>query len=200
MPCPSSYNEKDLLRLVAQGDRTAFEYLFNSYHNKIYSIAFELTESTAIAEEIVQDVFAKLWESRASLASIDYPAKYIYTIARNKTLNHLTRLARDRRLLHQLWVNVSQHDNTTEELLQAQECRQLIDKAISMLSPQRQTIFALSREQGLSHEEIASRLGLSKSRVKNIIVEILKHIRDYLAHYSPIISALIFTSYSLQLV
>ncbi|MET3887125.1 RNA polymerase sigma-70 factor (family 1) [Chitinophagaceae bacterium OAS944] len=194
------YTDRELLQLVANGDKPAFRQLFDQYKLKLYSFVLQMTHSRVDAEEIVQDVFAKLWESRVGLASVDYPAKYIYTIARNKTLNHLTRLARDRRLLHQLWVNVSQHDNATEELLQAQECRQLIDKAISQLSPQRQTIFALSREQGLSHEEIANRLGLSKSRVKNIIVEILKHLRDYLAHYSPIISALIFTSYSVQLV
>jgi len=194
------YTDREILQLVANGDKPAFRQLFDQYKLKLFSFVLQMTHSRVDAEEIVQEVFAKLWESRATLDTVEYPAKYIYTIARNKTLNHLTRLARDRRLLHQQWVNVSQHDNTTEELLQEQECRQLIDKAISLLPPQRQTIFALSREQGLSHEEIASRLGLSKSRVKNIIVEILKHLRDYLAHYSPIISALIFTSYTLQLV
>jgi RNA polymerase sigma-70 factor (family 1) len=193
------YTDRELLQLVANGDKLAFKQLFDQYKLKLFSFALQMTHSRVDTEEIVQDVFAKLWECRANLASVDYPAKYIYTIARNKTLNHLTRLARDRRLLHQLWVNVSQHESATEELLQAQECRQLINKAVSQLSPQRQTIFELSREQGLSHEEIASRLGLSKSRVKNIIVEILKHLRDYLAHYSPLISALIVTSYGLQL-
>jgi RNA polymerase sigma-70 factor (family 1) len=193
------YTDRELLQLVANGDKSAFRQLFDLYKLKLFSFVLQMTHSRVDAEEIVQDVFAKLWESRAGLASVDYPAKYIYTIARNKTLNHLTRLARDRRLLQQLWVNVSQQENPSEELLHARECQELISKAISQLSPQRQTIFQLSREQGLSHEEIAGRLGLSKSRVKNIIVEILKHIRDYLAHYSPIISAMIVTSYGLQL-
>jgi RNA polymerase sigma-19 factor, ECF subfamily len=193
------YTDREILQLVASGDRLAFKQLFDQYKGKLFSFVLQMTHSRVDAEEIVQDVFTKLWESRDGLAAVEYPAKYIYTIARNKTLNYLTRLARDRKLLHQLWVNVSQLENPSEDLLHARECQQLISKAIGELSPQRQTIFALSREQGLSHEEIASRLGLSKSRVKNIIVEILKHVRDYLAQYSPLISAFIFTTYSLQL-
>jgi len=193
------YTDREILQLVANGDKSAFRQLFDHYKGKLFSFVLQMTHSRVDAEEIVQDVFTTLWENRDGLASVEYPSKYIYTIARNKTLNHLTRLARDRKLLHQLWVNVSQQENPSEDLLHARECQQLIGKAISGLSLQRQTIFALSREQGLSHEEIANRLGLSKSRVKNIIVEILKHVRDYLAHYSPIISAVIFTSYSLQL-
>jgi RNA polymerase sigma-70 factor (family 1) len=193
------YTDRELLQLVANGNKGAFKQLFDLYKLKLFTFVLQMTHSRVDAEEIVQDIFARLWESRAGLASVDHPAKYIYTIARNKTLNHLTKLARDRRLLQQLWVNVSQQENPSEELLHARECQQLIGKAISELSLQRQTIFELSREQGLSHEEIANRLGLSKSRVKNIIVEILKHIRDYLAHYSPLIAAMIFTSYSLQL-
>lgn len=191
--------DKELLQQVAHGDKNAFLRLFDLYKLRLFSFVLQMTHSRVDAEEIVQDVFTKLWESRDRLAGVEYPGKYIYTIARNKTLNHLTRLARDRRLLHQLWVNISQHDNATQEILQAQESQQLISKAVSLLSPQRQTIFQLSREQGYSHEEIAARLGLSKSRVKNILVEILKHLKDYLARYSTLVSALFWMGYSLQL-
>src|SRR5207245_3620933 len=86
----------------------------------------------------------------------------------------------------------------TEEILQAQESRKLIHDAVSQLSLQRQTIFQLSREQGLSHEEIAAHLGLSKSRVKNIMVEILKHIKDYLARYSALVYTFFWVNYALR--
>jgi RNA polymerase sigma-70 factor (family 1) len=195
----NTYTDRELLQQVARGNKEAFRQLFDLYKLRLFSFVLQMTHSRVDAEEIVQDVFTKIWESRDGLANVEYPGKYIYTIARNKTLNHLTRLARDRRLLHQLWVNVSQQDNATQELLQAQESQQLIGKAVCQLSLQRQTIFQLSREQGLTHEEIALRLGLSKSRVKNILVEILKHIRDYLARYSTLVSALFWSSYCLQL-
>ena len=193
------YTNRELLQQVATGDRLAFRQLFDLYKLRLYTFVYQFTSSKPDAEEIVQDVFTKLWEVRTSLAGVEYPVKYIFTIARNKTLNHLTKIARDRQLLQQLWVNISQFDNTTEELLQAQESQKLIREAVNQLSPQRQTIFDLSREQGLTHEEIADRLGLSKSRVKNIMVEILKFVKDYLARYSTLISTIFWISYSYQI-
>ena len=193
----SIYRDEQLVVLLRNDDDEAFVEIYNRYWDKLLAIGYNHAGSKEAAEEIVQDVFTKLWEGRANLTSVEYPGKYIYTIARNKTLNHLTKLARDRRLLQQIWVNVSQSDNATEDLLQAQESQQLINEAVNRLSVQWQTIFQLSREQGLTHEEIAARLGLSKSRVKNILVEILKHIREYLARYSVILSALFCTNWRL---
>jgi RNA polymerase sigma-70 factor (family 1) len=193
------YTNRKLLQQVAEGDKIAFRKIFDLYKLRLFSFVLQFTHSRVDAEEIVQDVFTKLWESRTGLVNVEYPGKYIYTIARNKTINHLTKLARDRQLLQQVWQNLSQSDNPTEEILQAQECQRLIAEAVGRLSLQRQTIFQLSREQGLTHEQIAAQLGLSKSRVKNILVEILKHIRDYLARYSTLVSALCYVSYTLRL-
>jgi RNA polymerase sigma-70 factor (family 1) len=197
VPLDNLYTDRELLAQVANGDKLAFRQLFDLYKLRLYAFVLQLTHSKVDTEEIVQDVFTKLWESRTSLVHVEYPGKYIYTIARNKTLNHLTRLARDRQLLQQVWLNVSHVDNPTEAILQAQESQRLIDEAISRLSLQRQTIFKLSREQGFTHEEIAARLDLSKSRIKNILVEILKHIKDHLAHYAILVFALCWITYSL---
>jgi len=199
VPLDNLYIDKALLKQVAEGDKLAFRQLFDLYKLRLFAFVLQLTNSKTDAEEIVQDVFAKLWEIRAMLSNVEFPDKYIYTIARNKTLNHLTKLARDRQLLNQLWVNLSQTDNATEEILQAQESRRLISAAVSRLNEQRQTIFRLSREQGFSHDEIAAQLGLSKSRVKNILVEILKHIKDYLARHAALVSSLFFMSYSFKI-
>jgi RNA polymerase sigma-70 factor (family 1) len=195
VPLDNLNTDRILLQHVANGDKLAFRQLFDLYKLRLFSFVLQMTHSKVDAEEIVQDVFAKLWEIRTDLVQVDYPGKYIYTIARNKTLNHLAKLARDRQLLQQVWLNVSQADNSTEAILQAQESQRLIGEAINRLSLQRQTIFRLSREQGLTHEEIAAHLGLSKSRVKNILVEILKHIKDYLTLSATVIYALCWISY-----
>jgi RNA polymerase sigma-70 factor (family 1) len=186
-----TYTDRELLQQVANGDISAFRQLFDGYKPRLFSFVLQMTHSRVDAEEIVQEVFAKLWESRIQLTAVEYPGKYIYTIARNKTLNHLTRLARDRKLLQQVWANLSQSDNPTEDILQAQESQRLINEAISRLSLQQQTIFQLSRDQGLTHDEIAARLGLSKSRVKNVLVEALKQIRAHLERYAAFITALL---------
>jgi RNA polymerase sigma-70 factor (ECF subfamily) len=199
VPLDNLNTDRILLQHVANGDKLAFRQLFDLYKLRLFSFVLQMTHSKVDAEEIVQDVFAKLWEIRTDLVQVDYPGKYIYTIARNKTLNHLAKLARDRQLLQQVWLNVSQADNSTEAKLQAQESQRLIGEAINRLSLQRQTIFRLSREQGLTHEEIAAHLGLSKSRVKNILVEILKHIKDYLTLSATVIYALCWISYYLSI-
>jgi RNA polymerase sigma-70 factor (ECF subfamily) len=199
VPLDNLNTDRILLQYIANGDKAAFRQLFDLYKLRLFSFVLQMTHSKVDAEEIVQDVFAKLWEIRTDLVQVDYPGKYIYTIARNKTLNHLAKLARDRQLLQQVWLNVSQADNSTEAILQAQESQRLIGEAINRLSLQRQTIFRLSREQGLTHEEIAVHLGLSKSRVKNILVEILKHIKDYLALSATVIYALCWISYYLSI-
>jgi RNA polymerase sigma-70 factor (family 1) len=199
VPLDNINTDRELLQLVANGDMEAFRQLFDQYKIRLFSFVLHMTHSRIDAEEIVQEVFTKLWANRTGLHDVEFPGKYIYTVARNKTLNHLTRVARDRRLMQQLWVNVSQHGNATEDILQARESQRLISEAVDLLSPQRITIFRLSREQGLTHEEIAARLGLSKSRVKNILVEVLKHIKEHLARYSVLITALCWFNYNLSL-
>ena len=187
MPGDRSYN-KALLLKIAGGDETAFRELFNQYNKRLYSFVEQLTKSGADAEEIVQESFLKLWVNRASLPGIDHPGNYIYTIARNKTLDHIRKVSRDQKLLDQLWVNMSHADHSMEEELRTQEYRQLIDQALAQLPGQKQVVFRLSREQGLSHEAIAGRLGLSKSRVNNILVETMKFIRQYLEQHAVLLA------------
>ncbi|HEY1164271.1 MAG TPA: sigma-70 family RNA polymerase sigma factor, partial [Chitinophaga sp.] len=80
--------------------------------------------------------------------------------------------------------------NDLELQLDARESKALIQQALTQLSPQKQAIFQLSRQQGLSHEEIGQQLKLSKSRVKNLLVETLKHIRHYLSQHSLLLAVL----------
>ena len=89
-----SYTENELLRLIAEGDKNAFTQIYNNYRNKIYSIAFDLTESTAVAEEIVQDVFLKIWVKRDSLNEVEHFRAYLFTITRNYVFTALKRIAR----------------------------------------------------------------------------------------------------------
>ena len=95
MPLDNLNTDRILLQHVAIGDKAAFRQLFDLYKLRLFTFVLQMTHSKVDAEEIVQDVFAKLWEIRTDLVQVDYPGKYIYTIARNKTLNHLAKLARD---------------------------------------------------------------------------------------------------------
>ena len=95
-------------------------------------------------------------------------------------------------MLNDLWTRVAHFNEATEEAYDAKECNDLINQAVIQLSPQKQKIFRLSRYEGLKLEEIADYLSLSKSTVKNHLVDSLRHIRTYLHHHSETL-LLVFT-------
>jgi RNA polymerase sigma-70 factor (family 1) len=180
----SIYNlssERELLQKIAKGDEIAFKNVFELYKSKVFSFVLKFVHSKADAEEIVQETFTTIWQKRSSLPEIEHPRNYIYTIVRNKTYTYLKKASKNQAFLAQLWANMHLENNDIEDQLDLKDSKLLIKLGLKQLSNQKQLIFNLSREEGLSHEEIAEKVGLSKSRVKNIIVDVLKHLRQHLS-------------------
>ncbi|HEY4205181.1 MAG TPA: RNA polymerase sigma-70 factor [Puia sp.] len=166
----------------------SFKRLFDSYKNRLYGYVLAITHIPYAAEEITQEIFIKLWLCRDVLHQVDNLDGYIFTIARNKTLNYLRKAAYDERLLRELQSLAASESNNVEERALAGEYERLVSDALTLLSPQRRLVFQLSREKGLNHEEIAHHLHLSRHTVKNHMVEALRFIRHYLGrHGSPMV-------------
>ena len=182
------YDERELFMQIANGDETAFRMLFDQYRERLYFFAWQLCHSAVEAEEVVQDIFLRLWENRSKLGEVDFPRKYIYIMARNRTLDLLSKIARDQRLISEVWTNMSQSDNYLEDLLHAQDSQLLIDQAVSQLPEKKRAIFLMSRRDGLSLREIADQTGLSIQTVKNILTEVLKHIKAFLARHNALLA------------
>lgn len=171
--------EQDLLRKVAEGDEKAFGQLFHQHWDHIYTVALTITRSATIAEDLVQDIFLKIWLNRSQLTTIEHFDNYLFIIARNAIYTHLKRTGIKQSILQKL-NTPGDTDRTPEEELLAKESRKLVHDAVSRLSPQQQEVYRLSREGGLKYEEIALRLGISKSTVRNHMVKALQNIREYL--------------------
>ena len=176
-----SYEEKRLLKQISKGDEKAFRALYDAYFNHLSAFVLKLCKSPAATEEIVQDIFVRLWINRHSLTQFDSPEAYIFSMARNRTIDYLRRLAKDTNLISVLAGDLSTGNNDIEEQLNAKELRRLIEEALGQLSAQKQTVFQLSRDEGLSHDQIAEIMQLSKSTVKNHLSETLRHIREHLS-------------------
>lgn len=176
--------DTDLLEKLREGDENAFRELYDRHSRTVSAFVYHLTHSAVDAEDILQDTFLKLWTSREQLPQIAHIGNYIFTIARNKTLDHLRKIAQQQRLLDQVWANISIPADGIEQQLDARESQQLINKAFAQLTEQQRTIFHLSRQEGMTHEAIARQLCLSKSRVKNVQVETLRYIRLFLAQHA----------------
>ncbi len=192
------HNEAYLFQLIDGGDETAFRQLFDLYRLRLFTFAFELTHSRADAEEIVQDLFLKLWRRRGTLSGVTFPKKYMYTMAHNLVVDHLTRLARDKKLRALVWANIQEEGEYTEQAVLAAETANIVGKAVTRLSARKQAIYYLSRREGLSHQEIAQRLGISVPTVKNTMAEVLRFIRTFMhTQYEPavLLGITVFTAF-----
>jgi RNA polymerase sigma-70 factor (family 1) len=181
LPVLLSYEEGLLLKEVAKGNEKAFRALYDAYFRHLSAYIFKLSKSKAATEEIVQEIFVKLWVNRALLTDIALLDAYIFTMARNKTIDHLRRLAKETRLISTLSAQLAEYNNNIEEKLNASALQLLIEEALEPLSEQKKKIFHLSRNEGLSHDEIAEIMQLSKSTVKNHLSETLKQVRDHIS-------------------
>ena len=180
MPDVSQYNEKELMTLVSRGDELAFASLFEHYRNRIYGIAFKLTHSTTIAEEIVQDVFLKIWLKRADLMEIQNFSAYLFIVTRNDVYKVLKQIARDFKTTLLTDENQSLANNaSTADLLVEKEYSLLLKKAIDRLPNQQKQVYTLIKEQGLKREEVAGLLHLQPETIKFHLAQAMKNIRAF---------------------
>ncbi len=174
-----------LVTRVSNGDELAFRILFHRYRNKLYRFSLRYVKSSAVAEDIVQDTFLKIWEQRQSLQpQLNFEA-YLFRISRNQIFNEFKKSTYQAAFEQFTLQNASDNQQTEWEVL-ANDYQEVLQKALEQLPPQRKQIFQLSRLEGLSHEEIAQQLNLSKNTIKVQINKALKSIRESLEMNSEV--------------
>jgi RNA polymerase sigma-70 factor (family 1) len=174
--------EKELLTRISGGDEAAFAQLFNVWHQRLGAFIYRLTESPTLTQEIVQDVFLRLWLKRHLLGDVKDVKAYLFTAARNQTFNSLRKIARQRNGQAQLLESLSVSENHPQEEMDTLEVyTQLLDQAVQRLPNQQQKVYLLHRRQGLSHAQIAEQLHLSVETVKKHMQLALKALRQDLS-------------------
>jgi len=184
-------SEKAILILASTGDESAFALLFQLYKNKLYAYLLRLTESEMLAEDIVQDVFMKLWHEHQSLSTIDNFGSYLFRMSKNHVINHFRRMSHETLLISEMFQADPSH-NATEEVVALNETEKLLSEIIDQLPPQQKTIYQLSRQEGRSHDEIAQLLKISPNTVKNHMVQAMSTIRTQLRRHSDTFLFLVF--------
>lgn len=173
-------DEKDLFYRLSQNDKGAFTLIFDHYEPRIYPFLLRITKSETAAEEIVQEVFIKLWTLRAEADKIENPRSYIFRMATNKAVSHLRSLSKTTKLMQHVAGNTATARNITQENIDYKQTEDIINKLADQLPTQQQKVYKLSRQQGMSNEEIAGQLHISPSTVKNHLTEALRFIRERL--------------------
>lgn len=179
--------DRTLFLRIAEGDGRAFTELFNLCFEPLKWNALKLLKSEFWAEEIVQEVFTQLWRNRQQLAAVEAPVAYLYRMTANRSLDRIRRDALEVRM--QYAVNKALHgdpDIFQENKYDLKFVERLISEAIGRLPDQGRRIFELQQKEGLSYQEIADRLGLSKNTVRNHMVKNLQVIRTYMRQHGEI--------------
>lgn len=192
---PISPDNNQLFLQISEGNKEAFRCLFDNYRNKIFSIALKFTGEKQASEDVVQEVFIKLWTNRENLPAIRNFNAYLNTIVRNHLFNYLRKIAHEQAVVKKMAIAIVQGEQQNNEVfdgLYYKELYSLVSKAVNQLSPQQKKVYNYSRIEGLKHHEIAEAMGISTSTVKGHIVEALKHIKNAISANQEIDTIIIF--------
>lgn len=195
MPIRPIYNENEILNKIASGDVRAFTYLFDSYYKHLGQYVYRLTESTEVAEEIVQDVFVKIWSRRQDLAKVESFTNYLFIITRNRTYRFLKEKA-TAHIKQQEWEKEYREEYCFPGDVSPEEkfCL-IIDKLVEKLPPQQRKVYELSRIGHLKHSEIARILNISPETVKKHIMSANKFIKNNISEKNDLLFLLFFMVY-----
>jgi RNA polymerase sigma-70 factor (family 1) len=188
----TTYDDYVVLHRIAAGDEEAFRQLFHHYNKLLRPFVVKLTRSTQAAEEVLQEVFLKIWLHREKLVDVENPRAYILRIVSNESMNYLRALVKDHRLIEEIGQSPIVESPSPEQSIFYRETEQLIDEAIGQLPQACRQIYRMSREQYKRIPEIASELNLSNHTVKNQLVKALRIIRLRIAHIMPLLLVCLF--------
>jgi RNA polymerase sigma factor (sigma-70 family) len=173
------HNERELLLRTAEGDEKAFAVFFEQTSSLIKNWVIKLIKNEAASIEVIQDVYIQIWLYRDKLATVENIFSWLKTVTSHQCFKYLVR----QKNYYQRFgaeVPLEPHQSFTEDQLNYKETRSVIDKTISNLTDQQQLIYRLSRHEGLNSGEIAERLNISRSHVRNSITVILSAVRNNL--------------------
>jgi len=177
--------EKSLLARITLGDETSFRIVFDRHRKHIYSYALKIVKSEIFAEEILHDVFMKIWHHE-NAAEIDHLEHYLKTITRNITFNVLRRIKLEVRVNHELSYSWAETHNETEEAIIGNEASKLLNEGIDLLPPQQKLVYILCRDEGLKYAQVAERLSISPLTVKTHMQQALRFLRNYVSKHSDL--------------
>lgn len=172
--------EKALVGSLKGGDKNAFTIIFEKYHKQLYYIALSYLKDPSMAQDVVQDMFIKLWAYRVNLKEELSLKSFLITSLRNLLLNNIrnnnTRILKHIQLMQ--WSEVSRND--VDDKIAFGDYEKIIEKGMCKLSPAKQHIFRLRTQEGLNNKEISKQLGLSINTVKFQFSKASRFMRDYL--------------------
>lgn len=179
----NSSNEKELVLLLSQGNKAAFEELYHLYSKRLLGYLIKLLKSENLAAEQLQETFVRVWNARHDINPDQSFRSYLFRIAENLVYDFFRKAARDRKLQSALIHAHSNQYSHVEESCSAKEREQALNAAINSLPPKRRQVFQLVKIEERSYEEVSELLHVSASTINDHVVKATKCIRARLEGY-----------------
>ncbi|WP_278352384.1 RNA polymerase sigma factor [Chryseobacterium gleum] len=180
-------DEKALLLKIRSGDRVSFEYIYHHYKTPLAKKLYRILKSWDQTQEILQELFVRVWENRENIKTEHSFAAYLHTIATRLTAEYFRKLAHDRKLAEKSWQNIKKNNGIDDFKVQVLADRELM-RTIEKLPPQRKLVFTLCKLEGKSYREVSRMLSISEAAVNDHITKAGKFL---IAHYDKSATLLI---------
>ncbi|MNK47392.1 putative RNA polymerase sigma factor FecI [compost metagenome] len=174
------YNEltdSELVVLLKAGDNIAFTEIYNRYHGKLYIHLFNKLQSREDCKDILHDLFISLWQNHIAIEIQESLAAYLYTAVRYKVFDRISRNQLEKKYLDSIERFVEKGEYITDHRIREKLLIELIDREVAALPEKMRTVFKLSRNENLTHRQIADQLGISEQTVKKQVHNALKILR-----------------------
>jgi RNA polymerase sigma-70 factor (ECF subfamily) len=175
------------------GSKEVFDDIFRAYYSELVIYCLRYVHDQDVAEDIVQDMFVKMWLRHADLQIQTSLKAYLYRATQNHALNHLNQLKIQDKYKQYVGFAALNGSESPLEKLQESDLELKIKHAVLSLPEKRREVFELSRHEGLRNKQIAERLNISVKTVENQMTKALEHLRVFLKEYLPVIFLFIVT-------
>lgn len=189
----SPLNESDLIKKIVSGDRHAFAVLYQQYVGELYHYVYLFVKCKEDSEEIVQEIFVKIWNRREKLNEVSSFKSYIYKAAKNLLLDEIRKSAVKAKALQILKTDSEESFEKADDRIIYNEHYQIAEQAISNLPEKRRQIFLMRTREELSLDEIAARLSISKSVVKKQLYAGISFVRKYMQENECLLITVLFS-------
>ncbi|PSL43079.1 RNA polymerase sigma-70 factor (ECF subfamily) [Chitinophaga niastensis] len=184
-------NSYELLEQLSCGSEIAFNTIYHQFNRDLYNAVIVYVKDSYLAKEIVQITFIKIWDNRASLVKVKSLENYLFIIARNTLFDYLKKIVAQSKQLDRLYNQLPKEVNDAGKKVEEKDAQYLFQSAVNQLPPQQKQVYLLAHEMGLSLDEIATRLQLSKETIKRHLGLARKSVRLYINqnfHYDILIA------------
>lgn len=167
-----------ILKQLSQDDKTALEQLFNNFYPTLYNFSKAFLKLEDGIDDILQEVFLKIWQNRKNIKNTETFSSYIFTITRNLLLNELRSRLHEQKTKEKIFKRSVAEEFLLSEQIEYQEMKEKVDQMVAILPERQREVFLLSRKEGLSYKEIATQLDIAAITIPKQIIWSLSKLKD----------------------